>query len=103
MTQQNSLKALCGLALQRNRQRNRDATMPEKPRNFDTENMHQKLREVALEMDGSSDHQPATAEFWVLAFTPLGQPIRVRANNAEHAAWIQRMNPEPNGALMAKK
>ena len=31
----------------------------------------------------------------VIAWTPAGNPIRVKAEDAEHAAWIARMNPEP--------
>ena len=31
----------------------------------------------------------------VEAFTPLGGRMLVRANSAEHAAWIRKMNPPP--------
>lgn len=31
----------------------------------------------------------------VICYTPNGNPIEVPATSAEHAAWLQRMNPKP--------
>ncbi|MFZ4702714.1 MAG: hypothetical protein ACOYMG_21940 [Candidatus Methylumidiphilus sp.] len=69
--------------------------MPENTRNFDPPKQAEKLREVAHCETGATDMQP-TAEIWVIAWTPAGTAIKVRAENAEHAAWVQRMNPRPS-------
>jgi hypothetical protein len=37
----------------------------------------------------------------VVAYTPMGVPLRILAANAAHAAWIQRMNPKPAQPLKA--
>lgn len=33
----------------------------------------------------------------VVCWTPSGCPLEVQAKNAERAAWLLRMNPEPKG------
>jgi len=99
-----NLKALCNIALERNRQRNSCATMPENMRNFDHPKQAEKLRtvapvarEVAHLETGATDMQP-TAETWVLRWTPKGKPLTVKAESQQHAKWIQRMNPRPDKA-----
>ena len=51
-----------------------------------------------IEVDGGND-LPASNDMaqpiMVEAFTPLGGRMLVRANSAEHAAWIRKMNPPP--------
>ncbi len=42
--------------------------------------------------------QQQTGELWVIAFTPSGRPITVKAESPQHAEWIQRMNPPPKEA-----
>jgi hypothetical protein len=31
----------------------------------------------------------------VTCYTPNGNPIKVQSTSAEHAAWLQKMNPNP--------
>ena len=34
---------------------------------------------------------------YVTCYTPLGNPVQVEAKDAEHAAWLLQMNPQPQG------
>ena len=94
MTQPIELKALCNNVLERNKQRNNSATKTENTRNYCHEKQREKLHEVAHKKTHATDAQP-TAEIWVLAWSPAGNPWWNRAKSPEHAAWIQRMNPPP--------
>ncbi len=52
-----------------------------------TESQISKLAELA---------EPEKAENLIVkCYTPAGNPIEVQARNADHAAWLLRMNPEP--------
>jgi hypothetical protein len=84
------LKALAGAVLERNTQRNANATTAEKQRNFCNKHSTEKLRSVAYELRPEID-DPLLAEIW----TPSGTPITIRADNTEHADWLKRMNPKP--------
>ena len=50
-----------------------------------------------IDADGGNDIAPSndSGQIMVEAFTPLGGRMLVRANSAEHAAWIRKMNPPP--------
>ncbi|MDD5036674.1 MAG: hypothetical protein PHE55_18195 [Methylococcaceae bacterium] len=37
----------------------------------------------------------AGAELWAVCFTPAGAPIRIKAQDAEHLAWLLKMNGSP--------
>jgi len=37
----------------------------------------------------------AELELTVTCYTPAGVPIEVQARDADHAAWLLRMNPKP--------
>lgn len=56
------------------------------------------LDHLLIDDQGGNDIAPANDQgnpITVEAFTPLGGRMLVRANSAEHAAWIQHMNPRP--------
>ncbi len=38
---------------------------------------------------------PEPNEPTVICYTPNGKPIEVQARDPEHAAWLQRINPQP--------
>ncbi len=42
-----------------------------------------------------ADPQQESAELWVIAWTPAGTPLKVRADSLESAGWMVRMNPPP--------
>ena len=111
LAQPGSLKALARLALSRNQGRNPGATLPEKPRNFDTEKTPERLREVAAENGAGTDCgegvlllvaplplQPSeseTAGLTVVCYTPLGEEITVQARDPAHAERLRLWNPPP--------
>jgi hypothetical protein len=35
----------------------------------------------------------------VTCYTPYGDPIEIRAKDHEHAKWLVKMNPKPNGGV----
>jgi len=41
----------------------------------------------------SPDEQPKDYPREVICYTPLGNPLPVMAQNAEHAAWLLKVNP----------
>lgn len=53
-----------------------------------------KLAELAS-VEWQELHEPKKGVLMVTCYTPAGNPIEVEANNPEHAAFLQRMNPKP--------
>jgi hypothetical protein len=49
----------------------------------------------ALATNSTTEPALATDPLLVEVWTPSGTPLMVRADNADHAAWLQRMNPKP--------
>ena len=41
--------------------------------------------------------EPLPGVLTVTCYTPAGNPIEVEAKDEEHAAWLLRMNPQPQG------
>ena len=52
--------------------------------------------ELLALLAGRMQKKPEPAEIWVIAFTPLGEPITVKARDAGHAEQIRRVNPAPD-------
>jgi hypothetical protein len=48
-----------------------------------------------LAVNGTTEPAPATDPLLVEVWTPSGTSMTIRADDAEHAAWLQRMNPKP--------
>jgi hypothetical protein len=51
--------------------------------------------EIIRELEASNAAATASDPLLVEVWTPSGTPLMVRADNADHAAWLQRMNPKP--------
>ena len=119
LTQPTPLKALSNLVLERNHSRNLNATMPENQCNPTPKNGSQnggigfsassmvipdgdtQERELKFQV-APSPLQPKeresvteSAELWVMAWTPSGYPILVKAKDQAHARQIERWNPRP--------
>lgn len=84
-----SLKAIADAVLKRNTQGNNNATHPLKSAQLLAKKNDAKVaRFSGLEK----------AEYLIVTcYTPAGNPIEVQARNADHAAWLLRMNPKPRG------
>jgi len=39
--------------------------------------------------------EPKKTPLSVVCYTPAGNPMTVQARDADHAEWLQRMNPKP--------
>lgn len=58
-------------------------------------------RAAIMEYDGGLPRAEAEAlagtrgRITVTCYTPAGEPVEVLANDAEHAAWLIRVNPPP--------
>jgi hypothetical protein len=48
-----------------------------------------------LAVNGTTEPAPATDPLLVEVWTPSGTSMLIRADNADHAAWLRRMNPKP--------
>jgi hypothetical protein len=57
------------------------------PENTETATKSRKVAEVA---------DTFNSEIIVTCYTPAGNPIQVEARNAEHADFLQKMNPMPH-------
>jgi hypothetical protein len=53
--------------------------------------------EIVKELSASdtTEPAPATDPLLITVYTPSGTPMTTRARDAEHAAWLRRMNPKP--------
>jgi hypothetical protein len=51
--------------------------------------------EVKTKSEKTDEPAPATDPLLIEVWTPSGTAMTVRADDAEHAAWLQRMNPKP--------
>lgn len=81
--QQLSLKALSRAVLKRNQERNQDATMQEKERNFDPENDPQKLRQLRDELSELRTPNPATR---------FCRWCKTEVDNCALPCWLWRKN-----------
>ena len=48
--------------------------------------------EIIKELEAANDSYPLE----IICYTPLGNPLAVMAQNAEHAAWLVATNPKPS-------
>jgi len=59
-------------------------------------------REISSSQQGNDIPPANQAPIFVTAFTPLGDPIVVEADNPDHAAWIRSMNPEATAPTIVR-
>lgn len=62
----------------------------------------QKVQEAPFDSFCSSHtvHFPENEGLPVVCYTPAGNTMMVQAMNAEHAEWLQRMNPKPTTQVL---
>ena len=63
-------------------------------------NQPEKIRAFANNSDDSHINKFNIQKFLlVTCYTPNGTAIQIRAKDPEHAKWLMKMNPKPNGGV----